>query len=276
MSGKLAVHQRFPKKQFGDPGNNRFLVSFLQSVLDLPKEEYDRVEIADPNLQREYEEDKLSVVDVRIHTKSGKIVNIEVQVADTREIRERVIYSNAKSIAVQLHAGNGYFQLKKVISIQITDFVLLGEEEGYHNVYKLGNVESHKVLSELAEIHILELSRIPEGTTIDDMLVNWMRFLSSKNEKEVDMAVRAAPIIKEAGVRLKQLSEDERMQLLEARRIKFEYEQWDIKHTAYEDGRDEGIEEGIEKVAGNLKRIGMPIEQIMETTGLSKEEIYKL
>ena len=42
------------------------------------------------------------------------------------------------------------------------------------------------------------------------------------------------------------------------------------------EGREKGIAEGRAEVAKNLIKIKMPIEQIIETTGLSQEEVKEL
>ena len=46
--------------------------------------------------------------------------------------------------------------------------------------------------------------------------------------------------------------------------------------TAKDEGRIEGRIEGINKVAKNLKALGLPIEQIMQATGLLRAEIKNL
>ena len=46
--------------------------------------------------------------------------------------------------------------------------------------------------------------------------------------------------------------------------------------TAKEEGVIEGIEKGIEKVAKNALKIGKSIPEIMDLTGLTKQQIEKL
>jgi predicted transposase/invertase (TIGR01784 family) len=43
-----------------------------------------------------------------------------------------------------------------------------------------------------------------------------------------------------------------------------------------EEGKKEGQEEGKEEVALNLLRMGLPIEQVSEATGLSLDKIQQL
>ena len=46
--------------------------------------------------------------------------------------------------------------------------------------------------------------------------------------------------------------------------------------TAKEEGVIEGIEKGIDKVAKNALKIGKSIPEIMDLTGLTKQQIEKL
>jgi hypothetical protein len=57
---------------FADERNLEFLVSFLKSALDLPEDDYDYIEIADPHLLREFPADKLGVIDVKLKIKVMK------------------------------------------------------------------------------------------------------------------------------------------------------------------------------------------------------------
>ncbi len=67
---------------FGDDRNVDILAEFLSAVLDIPKEEYESITIIDPNLRMEFEEDKLGILDVKIHTKSKTVIDIEIPDVD--------------------------------------------------------------------------------------------------------------------------------------------------------------------------------------------------
>ena len=64
---------------FADERNVDLLTGFLKSVLRLPEDEYSEIVIADPYLVPEYAGDKLAIIDVKLHTKSHKIIHIEIQ-----------------------------------------------------------------------------------------------------------------------------------------------------------------------------------------------------
>jgi predicted transposase/invertase (TIGR01784 family) len=136
---------------FGDERNIDLLMSFLQAVLDLPATEYEEITIIDPHLKRERVNDKLGIIDVKLRTRSGKIIDIEIQVADTPDFRERIVLYNSKMVTGQVGRGDEYAAIKRVISIALTDFVLLPEEAAYHNVYRLLNTKTHIPFPDLVE-----------------------------------------------------------------------------------------------------------------------------
>ena len=76
---------------FADERNEDSLISFLKSVLRLPDDDYNEIEIADPHLLREYDGDKLAIIDVKLKTKTKKIIHIEIQLKVTPELKNRII-----------------------------------------------------------------------------------------------------------------------------------------------------------------------------------------
>ena len=64
---------------FGDQRNVDVLEAFLKSVLDIPDAEYDRLTIVDPHVKKESEDDKFGILDVKVHTVSGSIIHVEIQ-----------------------------------------------------------------------------------------------------------------------------------------------------------------------------------------------------
>jgi hypothetical protein len=78
--------------------DKRLLVSFLQSALDLPPEDYADVQIVDPHLLGERPEDKLGILDVKVTTGQGNIIDIEIQLKQLR----RLIVGKDTSIAREL------------------------------------------------------------------------------------------------------------------------------------------------------------------------------
>ncbi len=86
--------------------------------------------------------------------------------------------------------------------------------------------------------------------------------------------------IKKAKEVLDEISEDEHEQYLAHLREKYIFERQGIEEAGFDKGRAKGLEEGIEQekrmLAKRMKDKDMKIDEIVEITGLTKEEIEKL
>jgi predicted transposase/invertase (TIGR01784 family) len=137
------------KLLFGDERNIELLTAFLKAVLRLPADEYEEVAISDPHLLRDYVGDKLGILDVKIKTKSKKVINVEIQLWPKSGLRERIIFRLAKMITSQIGSGENYEAVKRSISIFITNFTLIHESGNYHNHYTLYDPESGTEFTDL-------------------------------------------------------------------------------------------------------------------------------
>jgi predicted transposase/invertase (TIGR01784 family) len=252
--------------------DKRLLVSFLQSALDLPPEDYHDVSLVDPHLLGERPTDKLGVLDVKVVTALGNIIDIEIQLYPTPEMRERALFYLSTMTREQVKAGESYRKMKRVICILITGYKEIEDSLRYHNNYWFHDPVSGSTFSRAMEIHTLELPKLPEMWD-ETKLCAWLEFIRASNEEEFDMLAQRDPDIGEAVVKLKELSQDERMRELAISREKLE---WDVE--ARERGaRKEGLEEGLSLAQRDIARkalaAGLPLETVMAITGLSFIEL---
>ena len=89
------------KLLFADELDKAFLISFLRAVLKLDIGEFADIQIVDPQLKRKRKGDKSGILDVKVRTKAGQIINIEIQLQITSEMRERIVYYGTKLITEQ-------------------------------------------------------------------------------------------------------------------------------------------------------------------------------
>ena len=193
---------------FADEKNLEYLIGFLKSVLKLPEDDYNELEIADPHLLREYAGDKLGIIDVKLKTKSGKVIHIEIQISITPALRRRIIYYDAKLITEQIGSGDDYDAIKRVISIIITEESLIADSPRYHHRFTFYDPEAGVEFSDLIEIHTLELGKLPKRTD-GTPLYDWARFIAAETEEELDMVAQRNPQVGRAVVKLRVLSADE-------------------------------------------------------------------
>jgi len=262
---------------FGDQRNTDILASFLKSVLDIPEEEYDLITVVDPYVKADYPDDKYGILDIKIHTKSGNVIHAEIQVDAIPEMTQRALYYQSKMVTEQLGSGDDFWLIKKVVSILITGYKwpqLKGSDKYHHQFrYRTGDgIE----LTDLIEINTLELDKLPQETDKTE-LWNWMRFMETQNEEELNMLATKTPELKKAVGVLKELSADERTRMIAEDREKARRDMASRLNGARREGREEGREEGkLEgklEVAQKMKAMGLSPEQIATATGLSVDEI---
>ncbi len=255
------------KLLFGDERSIEILTDYLKSVLRLPADEYEEVNLIDPHLKQEHAEDKLGILDVRVRTKSRKVIDIEIQVKPSPELRERVVYYGSKMITEQIVSGGRYAGIKRVIQIIITDHPLITGSDRYHHRFTLYDPEARTEFTDILEVNTLELPKLPaqdDGTE----LWNWMRFLSARGKEDFEMIAEKNPQIRKAVVRLEELSNDERTRLLYESREKME---WDNAARDRAARKETSI-----AIAKKMLRRKRPIDEIMEDTGLLREEVESL
>jgi predicted transposase/invertase (TIGR01784 family) len=152
------------KDVFGTQKNIRNTEGLLKAVLDLDPAEYRSMKIVDPHLHRRWKKDKLGVVDIKISTASGKVLHIEVQVNPDRNFIPRSLYYNDRLVVDQVGSRDRYKVIMRSISVMVVNFTLLKNEapDRYRNVYRFLNTVSHEPFTDLQEIVILELKKVPE------------------------------------------------------------------------------------------------------------------
>jgi predicted transposase/invertase (TIGR01784 family) len=282
------------KLLFGDQRNGDLLIDFLKAVLTLSEDDYSEISIVDPHLIRKHPDKKLGILDLKIKMRSGKIVHVEIQLLDFPQIRERIVFYDAGLITDQIDVGEEYDRIRRVITILITDFLLIPEGTRYHNRFTLYDPESAMEFTDLIEIHTLELPKLPE--TADNYLWHWLRFLRDQSKEDLDMVAQASPKLQKTVVKLLELSEDEEARIIYEAEVRAQRDEKARMRGAFQkgilQGKAEGLAEGenMGRIAGlsegrnekaleiarNLIAIGLPVEQVAVTTAISCEEIIKL
>jgi predicted transposase/invertase (TIGR01784 family) len=243
---------------FGDNRRKHLTADFLRGILNLPDEEY-RITIIDPHLRPEAKNDKLAVVDVRLSTPAGKIINIEMQVAERDSFPERICLGKAKLITGQIKRGDEYDCIKKVICIAVMDYQMFGDEYCHHR-FGLYDPKAGVYFGDVEEIDTLELPKLdnePEGG-----LKSWMRFLGAKSEEELMLVAAENPVVKEAVDTLYELSEDEAIRWEYDRRELLRMDMVMMEKTGIRKGIQIGEQRGETKIL-DLLRGGKSPEEIL-------------
>ena len=121
------------KRIFGKPENNQELKELLEAILNIKIE---KVEVKNPEITKDYADEKLGVLDIRAQINEDAMIDIEMQVANVKTMVNRNIAYTSRLIAEDSRAGATYEGLKKFISITILGENLL-ERNTYHSVVHL-------------------------------------------------------------------------------------------------------------------------------------------
>ena len=271
---------------FGDEKNKDVLIAFLSAVLRLPKDEFANLEFLNTELLREFKEDKKGILDVRVKTKNGKQIDIEIQVLPTEFMAERTVFYWSKMYTSQIKPGDAYGKLKKCITINIVDFERIKIDKIHTSFHILEDETGYK-LSDVLEIHFLELPKLKRLSSLkdaEDPILEWLEFIDSDSKEGMEMLAEKNENIKIAYEILQRASHSK------AARAAYEARQAEImdqrtrensaEKRGIEQGIQQGIQQGIEQATVNLAKnallMNLSIEQIEAITGLNKEKIQEL
>ena len=226
---------------------------------------------------------KTGRLDIRAKFNDGEDCNIELQVEPYPYMDKRMLEYWGSMYDAKINSGDSYEVLKPTISILITDYKItnLKHISKYHTVWNLREKEfADTVLTNDIEMHILEIPKINDNEMLKDELVQWLRFIKEPENKGVEKFMEENKYLKQARKELEHLSGDPDFKRLLESRAGF-LRDVDAKiEVAEEKGKEKGREEGKRKkqleIAKKMKDKNKPIEEIIEITELSKQEIEKL
>ncbi len=270
------------KNIFGTKDNQDLLLSFLNAVFeDAGQPLVENVEILNPFLEKDALSDKISVLDIKARTPSGTLVNVEIQVCNERDMEKRTLYYWAKMFQSQLLIGQNYRDLHKAITINILDFNYLPTTH-YHSTFRIREEGTGLILTDLLEIHFIELRRLTNQLAIGQhrQLVLWLLFLITQGPERLEELAMQEPTIHKAVSVLEFLSQDQRTRELYEERQKGLMTYAANIEGAREEGEQIGIQKGeqigIQKVAQAMLQAGDSVEKVMTITGLTRAAVDAL
>ena len=234
------------KKIFGSEEHPEILISFLNAVLK-PKKPIVSVEIKNSDLEKEYIEDKFSRLDVKALTSNKEIINIEIQLKNEYNMIQRNLYYWSKLYEEQLSEGDRYDKLSRTVCINILDFKYL-KNDRFHNGYRLKEIETNEELTNLQEIHFIEipkLKRFESTEEIVDLLEGWVEFLRDPESEVIRKLEMSNKEIREAKDELYRLSRNSKERELYYLREKSLRDEISALANAKEKGLKEGLKQGL-------------------------------
>ena len=269
------------KRVFSREGNEKILKSLLEAILDT---EIQKVEVKNPQLPPNLNDSKAGILDIKVQIDDNTICDVEMQVRDERNIADRSTYYMAKMLSDELKRSEEYIKVKKAIVINILMFNYY-KRNSYHSIahmkfedtkkdeyVNLGYMDEEKIATKDLEMHFIEIPKfIKKNPEVKTKLEQWLWAISGKGDK-AKMAEEENKEVKEAMNIVKEMSmSDEEWELYESRRLALlDY------NTGMINAKNEGVKERKVQIAKKMLKKGMLIDEIMELTNLSEEEIKKL
>ena len=234
------------KKIFGSEEHPEILISFLNAVLK-PKKPIVSVEIKNSDLEKEYIEDKFSRLDVKALTSNKEIINIEIQLKNEYNMIQRSLYYWSKLYEEQLSEGDRYDKLSRTVCINILDFKYL-KNDRFHNGYRLKEIETNEELTDLQEIHFIEIPKLKKFESTEeivDLLEGWVEFLRDPESEVIRKLEMSNKEIREAKDELYRLSRNSKERELYYLREKSLRDEISALANAKEKGLKEGLKQGL-------------------------------
>ena len=240
------------KFTFGDPKKTKILICLINALLQLENEQkIIEVEILNPFNDKEFIDDKLSIVDIKVKDQQGFLYNIEMQVQVPKNWDKRALYYASKLYTSQLKQGHVYKKLNKTISISILSNNCFKNNDDIHNVYRFHNNKTLKPLTGLMELHFIELAKFSKDKprSLSSPFEKWLYTFKYGDlyQKESDMIPQE--LITEEGIEealqaMRFANSDSQTRYLIEAREKFVHDQASFNDDAREEGLKQGKAEG--------------------------------
>jgi predicted transposase/invertase (TIGR01784 family) len=277
------------KKLFGDPDNSDLLIHLLNAVLT-PDSPIVEAEILNPFNDKQFAEDKQSILDIKARDARGTWYNVEMQAKALGVLRRRLPYYNALLYVGQLSEGEGYELLASAITVCFLDDILFPGVEAPHLSFTLCDCRQEVQLSDCLQIHTVELPKynFDEGSIgTADPLVQWSFFLSRAADFEASELKRMLPgraYAKATGVIEMIARTPQEREVYEARRkAELDYKSFvtAARQEALEEGRQEGWQEGLKLGLARQTQwlqslLGQPPESEDELMALDLDSLQRL
>ena len=264
--------------------NPKVRKGFIAAILGKAPETIRQTTLIPTELRKESEEDKLGILDVLVELENRTKMNMEMQVSYFECWTNRVLFYLGKIYTGQIKEGDDYDKLQKCIHVSILDFIHLPQDEKCCRKIVFCDAKTGEQYTDLMELHILELKKLPPEDQNEGGIIRWMRFLGGKNRKEFEDMAKKDEYIEEAYNELKKLSLDDQ------KRLEYELRQKAVRdhnmmmksaekrglEIGKEIGKKEGEQTALRRIVDHQLKAGKTLEETAELLGLELWEMKEL
>jgi len=164
------------KALLGAPENSNLLVNFINAMLgDQLAYPITQVEILNPYNEREFINDKLSIVDVKAKDSEKQLFQIEIQLAIYPSLPARILYNWADIYSQQLKSGEKYRELKATYAIWLLNDNLYPDDDTLHH-FQLRDQKGRSLIDH-CHITLVELKKF-HSQIIHNNQERWLNFFN--------------------------------------------------------------------------------------------------
>ena len=268
------------KKLFGEEPNKDLLLDFLNELLKGEQGAIKDLTYLKTEQLGASDIDRKAIFDLYCENEKGEKFIVELQKSKQNFFKDRTVYYSTFPIREQAKRADWDYELKAIYTIAILDFVFdsdKNEPDKFRYDVKLTDIETKKVFYDKLTFIYLEMPKF--NKTVDELetrFEKWLFVLRNLNrldrvpeklkEKIFEKLFETAEIAKFTPDQVRSYEDS----------LKYYRDLKNSLDTAKDEGILEGVEKGIKKVAKNALKLGKSISEIIELTGLTKEQIEKL
>ena len=275
------------KSFFSRKGNEKYLISLLEALLKI---KINKIKIyAEVDVEKLFKEEKGGSMDLQVEINDEIIVNIEMQRRNNHNIKQRTKYYSSKIISREVGKGTDYNKIKKVIMINILDYILF--EEYKEDVSKTAIVlDAHREYEVIKDLqwYFIELPKFRKIKDIKNPINQWMIFIDNTDRRLVYMVVKNNKIFRDAKEDLEYLTGEEEERRLQDLRERWEMDRISEVNYAKEEGQKLGEKRGEKRgerrgrkqaeknIIKALFRSKMSPNEISQKTGIKLSEVLRI
>ena len=220
---------------------------FLGAVLNIPDTEIETTAINPMYNEKD-------ILYILLTLNSGNKIDVEIHLSHSKSDADKSLFYLLNMLVEQVgdkRCGN----IRKCIGINILDF-RYKDTNRFHTIYHIGENREHFTFTDVIELHIIELPKLPENTD-GTSLYDWAKFINTEDREGFQMLAKKSVYLDEAYKQLEVISQDQEKQLEYTARQKAPYDY----NTMMEARFNAGVEQGTEL---ELKKKGFTDEHIAD------------
>lgn len=264
------------KKIFGEEASKPLLIDFLNALLPNTSKIVDLTFKNNEQLGQT-DLDRKAIYDIYCENEKGDKFIVELQKAKQNYFKERTIYYSTFPIREQAERGEWNYNLQAVYCVGILDFTFDDYEsepeksEVVHTI-KLKNQHGKTFYNKLTFIYLEMPNFKIKENELTTRLDKWLYFIKYLEDFQTIPSIFTDEVFSQAFEKAELAKLGQTELAIYENSLKTYRDLKGVIETAF----DEGLNEGVLKVARKMKYKGLSPLEISELTGLSETEINDL